>query len=347
MQRSRARHLLAQYASAGVTTDRAVLEHARMMGPAALAEAQAALESVHEGLQLEFLSDLSDDRQEALQMLADVASQNDQLLLKRGIDLEGCEYLGAGNNGAAWKLADGRVLKVTTDDAEAHVASHLRGKHFKHISTIYDCWAFPQQINGHHIYGLITEAGLIKPTQQEVDEFDDMADTLTKYEEIAGVVSEENLKLVLETMMRDPEFPRESKAATLKSIKKFDFQGMMADMRKAGFVSDMHGGNFMKRPDGTFVIIDIGTGGSNQDSAKPPFVEGTLDLDGLLHEVGVLGAPQAGPRSQMRSSNSSAWASGRMVLANPQEHMPVDDSEEDWSMDQNHDSIKLGSNSPY
>lgn len=323
------------------------LEYARMMGPAAYAEALAGRGGVHDGLRLEFLTDLSSNRREALQMLSDIASENWELLLDRGVDMEGARYLGAGNNGAAWELADGRVLKITTDDAEAHVASHLKGKKFKHIFTIFDVWAFPQTINGHHIYGLITESGLIKPSVDEQQEFQAMSDVLIRVEEAMGRPMEENFRNTLRYMMADPDITPQEKQATLLAIKRFDVTGMMADMKKVGFATDLHDGNFMKRADGTFVVIDIGTGGS-QESAKPPFEEGSLDLEGLLHEVGVLGAPQAGPRSQLRNSQSSAWASGKMVLANPQDHVPVDYEEDDWALDQSGGRIgPNGGGSPY
>lgn len=346
MQREQAERLLAQYASAGVTTDEGVLEHARMMGPTALAEAQAALESVHDGLQLEFLTDIAPKRRDALQILSDVASEYWELLEQRGVNMDGARYLGAGNNGAAWGLSDGRVLKITTDDAEAHVASHLKGKQFKHVFTVHDVWAFPGVYNGHHIYGLITEGGLVKPSLDEQNEFQAMSDVLIRVEEAMGRPIEENFRNTLRYMMADPDVTPQEKQATLLAIKKFDVVNMMAEMKKIGFATDLHSGNFMKRPDGTFVIIDIGTGGS-QESAKPPFLEGSLDLEGLLHEVGVLGAPQAGPRSQLRGSNSGAWAGGRLVLANPQEHVPVDDEEESWMLDQSGHNIAGGSGSPY
>ncbi len=50
-------------------------------------------------------------------------------------------------------------------------------------------------------------------------------------------------------------------------------------------------------------------------------------LDGLrLNEFG-LGSP--GPGLQMKASNSSAWASGRGALSEPEEHVPEDDTEDD------------------
>lgn len=329
------------------TEESLALEYARMMGPVAFAEALAGRGGVHDSLRLEFLTDIAPRRRDAIQMLSDIVSDHWDLLVDRGVDPEGMRYLGAGNNGAAWELADGRVLKVTTDDAEAHVASFLRGKRFKHVFTVHDVWAFPGQYNGHYVYGLVTEGGLIKPTKAEQDEFDRMADVLLRVEADSGQPMEQNFRNTLQYLMADPDITPQEKQATLLAVKKFGVAGMMADMKRIGFATDLHSGNFMKRPDGTYVIIDIGTGGDQEDS-KPPFLEGHLDLEGLINEVGVLGAPQADGRSHLRGTNSSAWVSGRLVLANPQDHVPVDDEEEEhWTLDQSGRSLKAGFNSPY
>lgn len=324
------------------------LEHARMMGPVAYAEALARLEGVHGPKLVEFLTDLSPNRKEAIQMLSDVISDNWDLLAQRGVDPEGLKYLGTGNNGTAWQMRDGRVLKITTDDAEAHVASALRGKQFKHVFTVFDVWAFPGQINGHHIYGLVSEGGLQKPSQQDQDEFDNMALTLMEVEESSGKTMEEDLRGVLTYLMADPDIEPLQKRITLEAVKKFNVPGMMADMKRIGFVTDLHSGNFMQRKDGTFVIIDIGTGGDQEDS-KPPFLEGHLDLDGRLDEVGILGAPQAGSGSQMRGMGSTAWSGGKLVLADPKDHVPVDEEDEEAQyLDQDRKGLgPNGSNSPY
>lgn len=52
--------------------------------------------------------------------------------------------------------------------------------------------------------------------------------------------------------------------------------------------------------------------------------------------VGTQAAPQAGPQSQMRASNSSAWSGGRLVLKKPEQHVPEDknESERDRALDQ-------------
>lgn len=61
------------------------------------------------------------------------------------------------------------------------------------------------------------------------------------------------------------------------------------------------------------------------------------DDDQQVHELaGIQAAPQAGPQSHMRGSNSSAWAGGRLVLSKPEAHVPEDEneSERDGALDQ-------------
>ena len=308
---------------------------------------QALLHS--ENLQLEFLRDIASTKERGAKRLASIAQKNHELLDRRGIDIEGAEYLGSGNNGSAYKLRDGRILKLTTDDAEAHIASFIKGKQFKHVFKIYDVWAFPGTYSrdsksaAHHVYGLVTEENLEKPDKYEQDMFDWMVETIEHFAEIANVNLEDDLKVALQTMMADQEYPPENKKEVLKSVKQFDLIGMMSDMKKIGAQADLHSGNFMRRPDGTFVIIDIGTGGS-QESAKPPFIESEsfLDIevpsldDGRLIEFGSI-APGSGVNGpmQMKGSNSSSWASGQLALQDPRNHVPEDEeeTENDHSLD--------------
>lgn len=296
-----------------------------------------AIDRIVEAIVREFLTDIADDKQTAIAIVKDVVRKNRALLKARGVDVAGAQMLGAGANGVAWKLRSNRVLKVTTDDAEAHVAAHIKGKRFKHVFTIYDVWAFPGTFNGHHVYGLVTEEGLEKPDNQEQKEFDWMVETLERFAKIADVNLEDDLKLVLQTMMSSDRLAAENKRVLLEYVKKFDLVGMMADMKRLGVLADLHSGNFMRRPDGTFVIIDIGTGGS-QESAKPPFIEGQNIFDievpsldnGQLNEFGT-GSPGSGAAGppRMKGSNSSSWSTGVLALKDPKNHVPEDENEDE------------------
>ncbi len=290
----------------------------------------------------EFLTDIAPSDDEAMELIRDIVRKNIPLLRARGVDVKGAKFLGNGSNGGAWKLRSQKVLKVTTDDAEANVAVHLKGKRFKHVFQVYDVWAFPGQYNGHHVYGLLTEGGLEEPDTYEQRQFDWMVTTLDKYAEQADVNMEDDMRTTLQTMMAS-DLPAESKKELLQFVKAFDLIGMMADMKKLGVQADLHSGNFMRRPDGTFVIIDIGTGGS-QDSAKPPFMEGDELWDinvppldgGELNEFGT-GAPGSGMNGSMsmKGDNSSSWSSGKLALKDPRLNVPEDENEDEnsWALD--------------
>ncbi len=337
--------------SALVGNDPAALH--RMLDPHIFSSAQGIAdykqgmksESLSIGMVREFLRDIASTKQRGAERLAVIAKRNSELLRQRGIDLAGAEYLGMGNNGVAFQLSSGKVLKLTTDDAEAHVASAMRGKNLKHVFKIYDVWAFPGTFSrdakspGHQVYGLVTEEGLEKPTSDECHDFDQMVAYLEQCAEAADVNLEDDMRAVLQKMMASRMAP-EQKRKLLDSVKKFDLIGMMSDMRKIGVQADLHSGNFMKRPDGTFVIIDIGTGGDQEDS-KPPFLESDEDNGESffqkevpllkapnLHEFGS-GSPGSGMDGppQMRGSNSSAWASGRRAILDPRNQIPDDKNE--------------------
>lgn len=299
----------------------------------------------------EFLRDItpSGSKKQGAELLVQILVKNKHLLQGRGIDVIGAKTLGTGSNGIAWKLRDGRVLKVTTDDAEAHVASHIKGKTFKHIFKIFDVWAFPGQYNGHYVYGLLTEGDLEKPDKVECNEFDWAIDQLEDaygerdekgYRDAAHDLWDGKLKQVIQAYLQKPGIDAEYKRQVLLYVKKYDIAGMLADTRRLNVFADLHSGNFMRRPDGTFVLIDIGTGGS-QESARPPFLDQEAFSDikvpqldgGSLNEFGT-GYPGSGANgpATMRGSNSSSWSGGMLALKKPEQHVPEDENEDEHSI---------------
>ena len=228
-----------------------------------------------EGIVREFLKDISPNasREEGADVIRGIVERCGELLAKRGIDIHGMKFLGMGNNGLAWELSDGRVLKVTTDDAEAAVAVHLKGKAFKHIFHVYDVWAFPGEYEGHRVYGLLTEKGLKKPSELDRGMFWGLLRALREFSpDPDDEFDLSDLGRSLRTMMADEEYPAKAKQKVLELVKRFDLAGMSGEFARLGVEPDLHPGNIMQRPDGSFVVIDIGTGG-DQEKAKPPFIE--------------------------------------------------------------------------
>lgn len=53
------------------------------------------------------------------------------------------EFIGAGDNGAAFETSDNKVMKITGDVGEFLHANKLKGKSLKHFAEIYDVRIFP------------------------------------------------------------------------------------------------------------------------------------------------------------------------------------------------------------
>jgi len=58
-------------------------------------------------------------------------------LASKGIDIGTLKVLGHGALGSAFALADGTVLKVTSDQTEAAAAKHTIGKNFKNVYKVF------------------------------------------------------------------------------------------------------------------------------------------------------------------------------------------------------------------
>jgi hypothetical protein len=280
----------------------------------------------------EFLTDVAPSRKEGQQLLTKLMKGSRALLSRRGLDIAGASYLGTGSNGSAWKLRDGRVLKITTDDAEARIGKLLQGMKLRHVSTVYDVWAFPDTYNGHRIYGLVTEEGLQKPTEGEREAFDDVIEILEDSYDGADLdLARGDIKKVLDGLMRS-KMSNTVKAIALRGVKEFDLVGICSDLKRLRVLGDIHSGNFMARGDGTFVLIDIGTAGDETDN-RPPDLELDDDVPDdrrPMVEMGS-GSPASGMNGpmRMRSSNSSSWALGRFALKDPKNFIPEEDAEDE------------------
>lgn len=225
----------------------------------------------------EFLTDIASTEEEGAQKLKELVIEHRLLLKKRGIDVSGAKFLGHGRNGSAWRLKNDKVLKVTTDDAEAEVANHIRGKKLERVYRIDDVFAFPGKYGdgGHIIYGIVQEGGLEKPSEQERDEFDRTVEALMStyggsWE--TDALSTENFGGAIEALVADKERKTAEKREVLESIKKFGLHEMVKELKKLGIsFADFHSGNFLKRGD-TFVVVDLGTGGEDQHDSRPSLV---------------------------------------------------------------------------
>lgn len=204
-----------------------------------IARLQAAVEENGnlkvESILVEFLTDIDDSKQSAIEKIGKLLEKRDGELRRRDIVLAGAKFLGAGRNGGAWRLADGRVFKATTDKKEAKSAivvmrarRAIGAAELEHIYHVEDVFAIADI--GTMVYGIVQEAGLEKPSAGERNQFDSTVEKLKN-----GHVDK-------------------------KLVKKFGIDGMARELKELGLEGDLHGGNVLKRGD-RYVLIDLGTAG--------------------------------------------------------------------------------------
>lgn len=63
------------------------------------------------------------------------------------------QYLGGGSKGYAWMVGDGLVLKITSDEQEAHAASTLVGQNHPHVGA----YKHVARISNLDLYAIIQE----------------------------------------------------------------------------------------------------------------------------------------------------------------------------------------------
>ena len=199
-------------------------------------------------------------------------------LKKRKVELEGAKKLGAGSNGIAMLLRDGRVLKATYDKSEAHASMAIKGKKFKHVIHIDDVFQFPPMKGESNVYGIVQEK--LEPiSDEERNEFTDMA--VADVEVESGMFSRiwqlPNWQDIVDNAMEGAgengkEGQRQKTAHALKVLQqKYQMDQIVAELRKAGIAyGDFHGGNIGKRGN-DYVVMDLGH--SKSKGAKPPVLE--------------------------------------------------------------------------
>ncbi len=255
-------------------------------------------------LQREFLTDIAATRELGIAKLDAI------LKAELGNHFDELEYLGSGRNGSAYRTPDGLILKVTTDSTEVYSAEKLRGIECEYIHRIHTV----SQI-AENVWVILQEGGLEKLPHSYAEEFDLAMEIL----ETIGAghhLRSGNAIGVKEVMISSGH--RDLCELVAEVMKKFGVGGMLREVYELGLSADFHSGNIMLR-EGRPVLTDLGTAGDdpNDDKNGPPG-------DGM--QVSELAGPQVGPL-QMRGSNSSAWAGGRMVLSNPEQHVPEDENE--------------------
>jgi hypothetical protein len=256
-----------------------------------------------ESLQREFLTDIAGSRE------LGIAKLDAMLKAELGDHFDELEYLGSGRNGSAYRTPDGLIIKVTTDPKEAASAERLQGERCEYIHHIHEVSKVDEQV-----WIILQEGGLEKLPSQYAEEFD-LAMEIVETIGAGHALRMGDANGVKEIMVKSEH--KDLCMLVAEVMKKFDVGGMLREVRQFGLSADFHSGNIMMRG-GRPVLTDLGTHG---DDNKGPQVHG-----GQVSELASSPSTSPGPL-QMRGSNSSAWAGGRMVLSNPEQHVPEDENE--------------------
>lgn len=89
----------------------------------------------------------------------EMLQQNKERLLKKGINVDSLRVIGSGQDGTAYDMGGGKVLKMTVDMKEAVACNSLVNKNFQHIARMHDVFKFQTQHPEHakNVYGIVEE----------------------------------------------------------------------------------------------------------------------------------------------------------------------------------------------
>jgi len=240
------------------------------------------------------------------------------------IDVNKLTQLGSGQEGIAYDIGGGKVMKVSADEKEAETSYGIKGKtNLKHVVHVFDVFRFMDTPGiVQPVYCLITEK-LIKLTAPEQKEFDDVTDEcqaqMGKKRYIDAVWTgdwnhfvQEMRSAFQEDIAKEshlpPDHPRlvrvlESRMQRyLPIMQKFKMSDMMSELKGLGIkFADYHGGNLMKRG-GDYVINDLGRSESTSNKV-PPMME---DIVSKIIEDFGFGSSAVGMKA-----GSSAWSTSK------------------------------------
>ncbi|MCF9166678.1 hypothetical protein J8A87_19675 [Vibrio parahaemolyticus] len=151
---------------------------------------------------------------------------------KLGIEI--AEYMGAGDNGIAFKTSDDKVMKITGDVGEFLHAHNLKGKSLKHFAEIYDTRIF-----------LDGSMGILMEKLEICEELKEQFKTL------CSIAKSKNMGIEEVDIDEDEYFD---------SI--YDLQQNIAELftedhQNRLFSSDLHHDNIGLKEDGTIAVFDM------------------------------------------------------------------------------------------
>lgn len=235
-----------------------------------------------------------------------IADFRELMMTKRHLNIpQNPALLGVGTKGTAFDIGAGKTLKVTSDDEEAVAANKIKQLgELKHVYRVFDVFQFRD--TGY--YGIVQEllkpmAGLPKTGLQFGDAVTgpaaDFNEALTKLDfwqcvDRAASWQDVRKNVIDRTQARAAKMAPGAAQTYLKQaneawqfIREMGVDEMFKELQSAGIeFRDYHAGNIMQRPNGDWVIIDLGysrvEGGRQPDVLeKKRVTEGKSDSLGI------------------------------------------------------------------
>jgi cytidyltransferase-like protein len=215
-------------------------------------------------------------------------NRNLEKLAKKGINGNAAKQIGQGTRGVAFDIGNNRVLKISNDVQEAIAANKLKEFNLKHVVRFFDVFRFPEEDPKlGHVYGVVQEkliplGGADSSNQQVSGESAELNNALIKLQlpqtiYKSGYDWDRTKQMVAEFVQSEikrkyPQFSSddidrkyaEKYAAEMNGYwkictQKFHIGDMVQELSAKGVkFHDYHAGNIMKRPNGEYVLIDIG-----------------------------------------------------------------------------------------
>jgi cytidyltransferase-like protein len=238
-----------------------------------------------------------------------IIKTNEDKLLKKGIVASKLTIIGSGQDGTAFDMGSGKVLKLTVDEGEARSANSLLGKTLKHVARMYDVFKFQEKLMGTKtVYGIVEEK-LDMPSGTEKFEFDNFAREFLNPKDDAGkeilmggdvkayaqyIAAQLKTGIIKTSNAQDPnstakepgrnqrpieqrtyEIAKAKYVRFVEMMKKYDIPGIMRDLKAVQIKwMDWHGNNILKRGN-DYVIMDLGR--SKSAGQEPPLLEKIVD----------------------------------------------------------------------
>ncbi len=253
-------------------------------------------------------------------------------------------FIGSGTKGAVFDIGDNRVIKISSDVKDVSSAAKLKGKHLKHVTTIYDAFKLHKvpEVN-YDVYGIVAEKIEIL-SEEESDRFNEAfsyvrdardQDKLfsllaaNKLEEFFDVLRKDIASEEMENAAGSSLSKREKIIAGIPKLvedrvrmiwdrmREFNIPEMIEELSSEGVLyADYKGDNIGKRASGSgYVLLDIG--GKSQGAPpeelemndEPVKQESVFSAGGDMHRV-----------SPTSSFQSSYWSNGiRPGITNTEE----------------------------